>query len=90
MSRRLRLPGFAPLLLAATILVIGLLVVMPLGVVFAEAFAKGAGPYFAALKDPDALAAIRLTLTAAAIAVPLNAVFEIGRASCRERVFLSV
>ena len=80
MSRRLRLPGFAPLLLAATILVIGLLVVMPLGVVFAEAFAKGAGPYFAALKDPDALAAIRLTLTAAAIAVPLNAVFGLAAA----------
>ncbi len=76
----LRLPGLAPLLLAASVLVIGLLIVMPLGVVFAEAFAKGPGPYLAALKDPDALAAIRLTLTAAAIAVPLNAAFGLAAA----------
>ena len=75
-----RLPGLAPLLLAASVLVIGLLVVMPLGVVFADAFAKGLGPYLAALKDPDALAAIRLTLTAAAIAVPLNAAFGLAAA----------
>jgi sulfate transport system permease protein len=75
-----RLPGLAPLLVAATVLVLGVLVVMPLGVVFSEAFAKGVGPYLAALKDPDALAAIRLTLTAAAIAVPLNAAFGLAAA----------
>ena len=76
----LRLPGLAPLLVAATVLVLGVLVVMPLGVVFFEAFAKGVGPYLTALKDPDALAAIRLTLTAAAIAVPLNAAFGLAAA----------
>jgi sulfate/thiosulfate transport system permease protein len=76
----LRLPGLAPLLLAATVLVLGVLVVMPLSVVFSDAFAKGVGPYLAALKDPDALAAIRLTLTAAAIAVPLNAAFGLAAA----------
>jgi sulfate transport system permease protein len=76
----LHLPGFAPLLLAASVAVMGLLIVMPLGVVFSEAFAKGLGPYLAALTDPDALAAIRLTLTAAAIAVPLNAVFGLAAA----------
>ncbi|HEX3406099.1 MAG TPA: sulfate ABC transporter permease subunit CysW [Caulobacteraceae bacterium] len=76
----LRLPGLAPLLVAASVLVIGVLVIMPLGVVFTEAFAKGAGPYLAALKDPDALAAIRLTLTAAVIAVPLNAAFGLAAA----------
>ncbi|HWF78278.1 MAG TPA: sulfate ABC transporter permease subunit CysW [Caulobacteraceae bacterium] len=75
-----RFSGLAPLLLAATVLVLGVLVVMPLGVVFAEAFAKGVGPYLAALKDPDALAAIRLTLIAAAIAVPLNAAFGLAAA----------
>ena len=75
-----RLPGLAPLLVAATVLVLGVLVVMPLGVVFFEAFAKGVGPYLTALKDPDALAAIRLTLTAAAIAVPLNAAFGLAAA----------
>jgi sulfate transport system permease protein len=77
---KLHLPGFAPLLLAASIAVMGLLIVMPLGVVFSEAFAKGVGPYLSALTDPDALAAIRLTLTAAAIAVPLNAVFGLAAA----------
>jgi len=77
---QLRLPGLAPLLLAATVLAMGVLIVMPLGVVFTEAFAKGAGPYLAALGDPDALAAIRLTLTAAAIAVPLNAAFGLAAA----------
>jgi sulfate transport system permease protein len=76
----LRLPGLAPLLVAATVFVLGVLVVMPLGVVFSEAFAKGVGPYLAALKDPDAWAAIRLTLTAAAVAVPLNAAFGLAAA----------
>ena len=79
MSAR-RLPGLAPLLLATTVVVLGVLVVMPLGVIFAEAFAKGPDTYFAALSAPDALAAIRLTLTAAAISVPLNAVFGLGAA----------
>jgi sulfate transport system permease protein len=41
---------------------------------------QGFGPYFAAIHDPDALAAIRLTLLVAAIAVPLNAVFGIAAA----------
>ena len=75
-----RLPGLAPLLLAGSVAVMALLILMPLGLVFSEAFAKGVGPYLAALKDPDALAAIRLTLTAAAIAVPLNAVFGLAAA----------
>jgi sulfate/thiosulfate transport system permease protein len=76
----IRLPGLAPLLLAASVAAVGVLIVMPLGVVFAEAFAKGVGPYLAALKDPDAFAAIRLTLIAAAIAVPLNAAFGLAAA----------
>ena len=76
----IRLPGLAPLLLAASVAAVGLLIVMPLGVVFTEAFAKGVSPYLAALTDPDALAAIRLTLTAAAIAVPLNAAFGLAAA----------
>jgi sulfate/thiosulfate transport system permease protein len=76
----LRLPGLAPLLLAASVAVVGVLIVMPLGVVFTEAFAKGVGPYLTALRDPDAFAAIRLTLIAAAIAVPLNAAFGLAAA----------
>ncbi|MGB6007850.1 sulfate ABC transporter permease subunit CysW [Castellaniella sp.] len=50
---------------------------IPLLAVFHEALAKGWAACVAAIADPDALAAIRLTLTAAAIAVPLNLVFGV-------------
>ncbi len=56
---------------------IGLFLVIPLAAVFAEALSKGAGAYVAALREPDAAAAIKLTLVAAAVAVPLNLVFGI-------------
>ena len=59
---------------------IGLFLVLPLAVVFAEAFADGLAPVWAAIQEPDALAAIRLTIVAAAIAVPLNAVFGLSAA----------
>lgn len=59
---------------------LGLFVVLPLVAVFIEAFRHGAGPFFAALVEPDAWAAIRLTLTVAAIAVPLNVIFGIAAA----------
>ncbi|OZI38471.1 sulfate ABC transporter permease subunit CysW [Bordetella genomosp. 10] len=54
--------------------------VLPLSVVFAEAFRKGVGAYFNALADDDSWAAIRLTLLTAAIAVPLNVVFGLAAA----------
>jgi sulfate transport system permease protein len=57
---------------------VGLMVLLPLIAVFAEALRHGADAYFAALREPDALAAIRLTLLVAAIAVPLNLVFGIA------------
>src|ERR1700676_678379 len=50
-------------------------VVLPLVVVFAQAFSKGVGAYFTALPAPEALSAIRLTLWVAAISVGLNLVF---------------
>jgi len=50
-------------------------VVMPLVVVFAQAFSRGIGAYVAALGNPEALSAIRLTLLIAAISVSLNLVF---------------
>ncbi len=59
---------------------IALVILLPLASVFAEAFRKGLGPYLAAFKDPDAFAAIRLTLMVAAIAVPLNALFGLASA----------
>jgi sulfate transport system permease protein len=57
-----------------------LFLVLPLVAVFTEAMRKGAGAYLAALVDPDAWAAIKLTLLTAAIAVPLNVVFGVSAA----------
>jgi len=74
-------PGWLrALLLGLTVVFIGLFLVLPLLVVFGEALADGLGAYFASFADPDALAAIKLTLTAAAIAVPLNLVFGVATA----------
>ena len=56
---------------------LGLVILLPLASVFVEAFRKGVAVYLETFKDPDALAAIKLTLTVAAIAVPLNAVFGV-------------
>ena len=50
---------------------------LPLLTVFGEALRKGWGAYLAALTNPDALAAIQLTVLVAAIAVPLNLVFGV-------------
>jgi sulfate transport system permease protein len=57
-----------------------LFLLLPLAAVFTEALRKGLGAYLEALKEPDAWAAIRLTLITAAIAVPLNLVFGIAAA----------
>jgi sulfate transport system permease protein len=54
---------------------LALVLILPLVAVFAEALRKGFGPALAAVSDPDALAAVKLTLITAAIAVPFNAVF---------------
>jgi sulfate transport system permease protein len=59
---------------------LALFIVLPLAIVFLQAFAKGIGVYWASLRTPDALAAIRLTLLAAGIAVPLNLVFGVAAA----------
>jgi len=62
------------------ILFLGLFLFLPLAAVFSQALAKGFGPYFEALGNPDALAAIRLTLITAAVSVPLNLVFGLAAA----------
>src|SRR6266567_8579660 len=54
--------------------------VLPFVIVFTEALAKGVGVYVAAITEPDALAAIELTLLTAAVAVPLNLLFGIAAA----------
>lgn len=67
-------------LIAITAGYLALFLVVPLLSVFHEALAKGFQAYWAAITEPDALAAIRLTLFTAAIAVPMNVVFGIAAA----------
>ena len=68
------------LLLALTLLFLAAFLVTPLVAVFAEAFRKGLGAYLASFSDPAVLAAIRLTLLTAVIAVPVNIVFGLAAA----------
>ncbi len=55
---------------------------VPLAIVFVEAFKKGVEVYLASITEPDALSAIKLTLIAAAISVPMNLVFGVAAAWC--------
>ncbi len=57
---------------------LALFLVMPLLIVFLEAFSNGIGAYFTAINEPDAIAALKLTLLAAAIAVPANLLFGLS------------
>ncbi|GKS69583.1 sulfate transport system permease protein [Nitrosomonas sp. PY1] len=68
------------LLIALAFVFLTLFLFIPLISVFYEAFKKGVDVYLAAITDPDALSAIKLTLTVAAIAVPLNLVFGVAAA----------
>jgi sulfate transport system permease protein len=70
-------PWVRVVLIGIALAFILLFLVLPLAAVFAEALRKGAGAYLAALREPDAWSAIRLTLVTAAIAVPMNLVFGI-------------
>jgi sulfate transport system permease protein len=65
-------------LIVVALLFLTLFLFVPLVAVFAEAFKKGWQAYLAAITDPDAVSAIKLTLIAAVIAVPLNLVFGIA------------
>jgi sulfate transport system permease protein len=67
-------------LITVALLFMLLFLVLPLAAVATEALRKGVGAYLEALQEPDAWSAIELTLTAAAIAVPLNLVFGIAAA----------
>jgi len=69
------------LLIAAAVGVVGLLIVVPLASVFAEAFAEGPAAWWRALAhDPDTRHAIWLSLTVAPLAVAINTVFGIATA----------
>ena len=74
-------PRWLKLLLGAVaISFIAVLLLLPLALVFTEAFAKGVTVFWNAIIEPDTLAAVRLSLVAAAIAVPLNSVFGVAAA----------
>lgn len=68
------------LLIGAASLYLTLFLLIPLMAIFAEALKHGLAAYLSSFADDDALAAIRLTLLVAAIAVPLNALFGVAAA----------
>ena len=67
-------------LTAVALAFLGLFLMLPLAAVFSQAFDKGVEVYLAALREPDTLASIKLTLITAAVAVPLNLVFGVTAA----------
>ncbi len=67
-------------LIAITIAFLALLLLAPLGAVLVQAFAQGVRGYLESFDNSDTLAAVRLTLLTAAIAVPLNTLFGIAAA----------
>jgi len=70
--------GTQALLMAMAFAFLGFFVLLPLIAVFSEALQKGVGTFLEEVSNPDALAAIRLTLLIAAISVPLNVVFGLA------------
>ena len=68
------------LLIAVGVGFLALIVVVPVALVFAEALRNGFSAYVDAILDRDTISALRLTLTVAAIVVPLNALFGIAAA----------
>lgn len=68
------------LLIGVAMTFLALFLFVPLAAVFTEALRKGIGVYLKAITDPYALAAVRLTVLAAVIAVPLNLVFGVSAA----------
>ncbi|MGB4466663.1 MAG: sulfate ABC transporter permease subunit CysW [Azovibrio sp.] len=73
-------PWVKGLILGLSLSFFAVFLLLPLFAVFVEALRKGLETYWAALVEPDALAAIRLTLITAAIALPLNLVFGVAAA----------
>jgi len=73
-------PWLRRLLIGVALAFLALFLFVPLAAVFVEAFKKGLSVYLAAITDPDAVSAIKLTLIAAAISVPLNLAFGVAAA----------
>jgi sulfate transport system permease protein len=68
------------LLIAAAVSVLSLFLLLPLAAVFIEALRRGWEVFFASLRDEEALSAVKMTLLAALISVPLNTLFGISAA----------
>jgi sulfate transport system permease protein len=68
------------ILTALALTFVGLFLLVPLGIVFTQALAKGIGPYVEALLQDESFSAIRLTLLVASIVVPLNFAFGMAAA----------
>lgn len=68
------------ILTAVALIFLTLFLLLPLGAVFSQAFEKGLTVYLDALKEPDTLSSIKLTLLTAAVAVPLNLFFGVTAA----------
>ena len=68
------------LLIAATFGILALFLFLPLAAVFIEALRKGWEIFFASLRDEAALSAVKLTLLAAAVSLPLNTLFGVAAA----------
>ena len=79
-EHRLEPKWLKPLLLGITLLFLGVFLALPLGVVFSEALSKGWKVYFESISEPDAIAAIKLTLLVVIITVPLNTIFGVATA----------
>ena len=76
-------PGWVRWLLISIALgFLSLFLLLPLAAVFTEALRDGWGTYLTALAEPDAYSALKLTLLAASLAVPLNLVFGVAAAWC--------
>jgi sulfate/thiosulfate transport system permease protein len=68
------------LLILTALLFLGVFLILPLAAVFVQAFEKGFDAFVNAVKEPDALSSIKLTLITAAVSVPLNLLFGIAAA----------
>ena len=85
MTDRFRDPRGEPLWLRALLIAVALgflalFLVVPLAAVFVQAFSKGVDVYLAAIREPIAFAAVKLTLLVAAIVVPINTLFGVAAA----------
>lgn len=73
-------PVVRRLLISLTLLFLCLFLILPLALIFTQAFEKGVRYYLTAISDPDSLSGIRLTLITVAITVPLNLFFGVSAA----------